>query len=407
MDIKDFKRPENDSGIGIHLFPHPYVTGDAMDTWIARLVAMKLKWTTMLNEDAASIAKFAVAGIQPVCRPFVRANEDWQDKGIVAEHMVAAGVGPYVQAYNEPELAVEWPGGTVDKMAYIYRWVFAAENIMHHGGYPGIQLLDPEWLRDLLNYVKSAGKEYLFEKVWFACHNYTSNHPTSYPYDALNPGKTIYDDWFAMLSPLKFAKVFRDTIGKDVPIICCEGGYTIGDNADSRYPAVTAELHRDYTVAMFKMFQSGTLPNGEALPDWWFAVTPWLLASVAAGGDPSFEANAWYSQWFGERTLTIEAVKAIPEFVRQTGGTPVPEPTPTPVVTNPARWRVYDANGVQRGAFYDHANAVKQAHGLKGYAIWIPGQDDRTGMIDFRDNGCAAQLTDAEAKIAKAREALA
>ncbi|MBI2863612.1 MAG: hypothetical protein HYX94_03515 [Chloroflexi bacterium] len=285
------------------------------------MLAMKFKWTTTLNTDLASMKKFALAGIQPISRPFFRAHQHWGDDGLVVENMLDAGVGPYIQIYNEPESASEWGGSVVDKNGFIRRWISAAESVYARGGFPGIQLFEPDWLSDLLNAIKSVDKDYLFDRLWFCCHNYGSNHPPAYPYDKLNRGKTIYQDWFSMLAPLKFDRVFRDTIGHSVPIICTEGGWCIGDNSDTRYPRVDYQRHRDYHLAMFDMFRTGIMPNGYPLPDWWFAVTPRLLASRIVGGDIQFEESAWFSNALsGTKTLTIESVTKMPSFVRQFAG---------------------------------------------------------------------------------------
>ena len=50
--------------------------------------------------------------------------------------------------------------------------------------------------------------------------------------------------------------------------------------------------------------------NGQPLPDYLFAFCPWLLAS-------KMDDSAWYDSFAGDRTLTIEAVKSMPPFVRR------------------------------------------------------------------------------------------
>jgi N-acetyl-anhydromuramyl-L-alanine amidase AmpD len=134
----------------------------------------------------------------------------------------------------------------------------------------------------------------------------------------------IDDDWFAWLSPLAFDHIANEVLGHSLVTICGEGGWCVGDAADNRYPPITEQTHSDYTVQSFDVFRTGILPNGEKLPDWWFAVTPWLLVSVQVGGDSAFEQNAWYSDWHPDRAA-IEAVKAMPVSARQRqGGNVVP-----------------------------------------------------------------------------------
>ena len=59
---------------------------------------------------------------------------------------------------------------------------------------------------------------------------------------------------------------------------------------------------------------SGVVANGEPLPDYLFSITPWIAGSFTFGGQ-----NWWgnFSSADGKLTETIEAVQAIPPFVRR------------------------------------------------------------------------------------------
>ena len=59
-----------------------------------------------------------------------------------------------------------------------------------------------------------------------------------------------------------------------------------------------------------EMFQTGVMPNGDPLPDYFFAFCPWLLANA-------MDDTAFYDSYAGPRTLAIEAIKAIPPFERK------------------------------------------------------------------------------------------
>ncbi len=352
--LQSFKRPVVDSGMGIHLAPNSGTKEAGLEYWLDRVQEMRFSWVTTLNDDADSMQRFARRGLGVVCRPFLRATEEWGDRGRVADDMRAAGLGPYVQAYNEPSDDREWDGGAPNIGAWIWRWIFAANNIINHGGYPGIQCLDPDELRQVLRAIKDTHQEYIFDKMWMSAHNYPDNHPPMFPADGLNT-YTVYDKpgHLSMLVPLAFNRVFEEEIGHSVPVLCTEGGWCIGDGADARYPTLAVknaegnpiqrgyELHRDYTVATLNQFRLGKLVTGDPLPDWWFANMPWLIASQGisdhwVGGDTAFEENAWYSDNLsGTKTLTIEAIKAIPPFVRKFtwDGAPTPTPIPEPEVT--------------------------------------------------------------------------
>ena len=65
---------------------------------------------------------------------------------------------------------------------------------------------------------------------------------------------------------------------------------------------------------MFDWFASGMLSNGEPLPDYLFSITPWIAGSFTYGG------QNWWGNWLspdGKLTQTIEAVQAMPVFVRR------------------------------------------------------------------------------------------
>ena len=72
---------------------------------------------------------------------------------------------------------------------------------------------------------------------------------------------------------------------------------------------VTQTLHRDYLLLVYGWFNSGKLSNGEALPDYLFAVCPWILS------DPTDPA-AWFDSTSGNRQLVIQAVENLPPSVR-------------------------------------------------------------------------------------------
>ena len=66
-------------------------------------------------------------------------------------------------------------------------------------------------------------------------------------------------------------------------------------------------LHRDYHVAVFDWFRIGQLSNATPLPDFFFSFCPWLIS------DPHNPA-AWFDSSSSDRTLTIQAIEAMPDF---------------------------------------------------------------------------------------------
>jgi hypothetical protein len=71
---------------------------------------------------------------------------------------------------------------------------------------------------------------------------------------------------------------------------------------------------------LFNWFRTGRLSNGDPLPDYVFAFCPWILFGS--------EADAWYSYTTGTRQQTLDAIQAIPTFVRRPNTPPLPPPLP-------------------------------------------------------------------------------
>jgi len=92
-------------------------------------------------------------------------------------------------------------------------------------------------------------------------------------------------------------------------MVAAEGEWRPGEAQDNRYPLVTQTLHRDYLAAVFDWFRTGKLSNGQALPDYLFAVCPWILSDA---NDPA----AWFDSSTGDRTLLIKALEGLPTFKR-------------------------------------------------------------------------------------------
>jgi hypothetical protein len=238
---------------------------------------------------------------------------------------------PYLQLYNEPTVGQEWDGQIRDLDLYVENFIQAADDLYQAGGYIGFQDVDVGSLTKLLHAIKARGKDYLFSEAFFVPHCYGSNHPPNYPYDAINqatrPGTTIENDYAtSVLCFLKFANVWQAEVGFVPPMIMGEGGWASNILEDDRYPRMTLQMHRDYHVELFEWFRTGRISNGQPLPDYLFAVTPWL---INAAGQLHFEEGSWfYSKLTGTKYETVEAVRALQPFVRQFSFSPAPPEVP-------------------------------------------------------------------------------
>jgi hypothetical protein len=302
MGLPDWPRPAQDNGLCIHFIPEEYHTPEHLDHHISRLVDMKMKWALVIYADENQLQmaapKFRDAGITVVWRKMLYPGDKYFDWGRDVQVLQSLGVPPYIQIYNEPSVEVLWDDPPLPREVFMGDLLKAARDVYNAGGYVGLQFVDPEWLRQALYEIRLHGGEPIFRRMFFVPHPYGLNHPPSYQ-----------EDLNSVLGFLTFAQVFREEIGFVPPMIAGEGGWKYGATDDNRFDKIDDRLHRDYHVEVFNWFRSGTLSNGQPLPDYLFAFCPWLLAS-------KMDDSAWYDSFAGDRTLTIEAVKAIPPFTR-------------------------------------------------------------------------------------------
>ncbi len=302
MTLQDWPRPANDNGLCIHNTAVAYYEESDIDLQISRLQSMNMRWTLMHYGDELQLLKAAPryrdAGIMTVWRKNVRANDRYYDWGRDVQVLLDMGVAPYMQLYNEPSLSAEWDGQSIDQQLFLDNLMLAVEQVYNAGGYVGLQFVDDDWLLAALREIKARGGEKVFQRMFLVPHPYGLNHPPDYTADPNG-----------VLGFLHQARLVEQEIGFVPPMIAGEGGCT---------------LHRDYHVELLNWFRTGVLSNGEPLPDTLFAFCPWLLSD--RGDDSAWfdrllsdrgDDSAWFDSFAGERTLTIEGVRAIPPFERR------------------------------------------------------------------------------------------
>ena len=300
MDLRDYPRPLNDTGIGVHWSAGYPVTGGLgliKDTWLPELLALGVKWVKIARGDGGvAFDELLLAnGITPIVRLYrPQPNPGTLDEDQVRylkEH-VAAGVR-YFEFNNEPDLGHEWTKGTVppNGLEIVARNAIQdMETILAAGGYPGIPAVAVGCRWDLVGEICRQGRrDLLGEGVWQAVHNYNLNHPLDYPYDSgnqqgapytrefydriaagqgsadawggrsldqvnaerrdhRNPGATAYADASCWRGYERFDRLIRAQIGRSLPILATEDGYIVGERRDPRYPATTPELHMAQTL---------------------------------------------------------------------------------------------------------------------------------------------------------------
>ncbi len=305
MTLQDWPRPANDNGLCLHNTAVAYNDEADIDLQISRLQSMNMRWTLIHYGDEQQILRAAPryrdAGITVVWRKNVRSFDRYYDWGRDVQLLLDMGVPPYMQLYNEPSLPAEWDGQPIDQQLFLDNLMLAVEQVYNAGGYVGLQFVNDDWLIAALREIKARGGEQVFQRMFLVPHPYGLNHPPDYTADPNG-----------VLGFLHQARIVEEEIGFVPPMIAGEGGWKWNATDDRNFPPIDAQRHRDYHVELFNWFRTGVLSNGEPLPDTLFAFCPWLLSDR---GDDS----AWFDSFAGERTLTIEGVRAIPAFERRFG----------------------------------------------------------------------------------------
>jgi hypothetical protein len=303
MTLKDWPRPDQDNGLGIHFLLSGYYNDAELDKQIARIQSLHLKWSLVIYADEnqlhAAAKKFKQAGIMVVWRKALRPYQRYSSWGRDIDILKSIGMPPYMQLYNEPEVPAEWDGLPIDTGQFVDNLMQATKDVYNAGGYPGIQFVDEDSLRQFIDQIYARKGEAIFHRMFFIPHAAGLNHPPDY-----------VEDSNGVLGFSVFAKVFFNRLGFVPPFIIGEGGWKINSQEDNRFPAIDENLHRDYTLAVYGWFRTGKLSNGEPLPDYLFAFCVWMLAGAN-------EAGAWYDSFTGDRTQTIQAVQQLPLFVRK------------------------------------------------------------------------------------------
>lgn len=301
--LKDWPRPANDNGRCFHFLPTGYYTAKDFDIQIPRLQGLQARWVVALYADENQLRmaapRFKAAGVTPIWRKTLRAYQRYYSWDRDIQILKDNGLPPYFQLYNEPDTAEEWDGRDVSRDQWVPIFIQTAKDLYNAGGYVGMQTLDEEWLRTVIQSVKAQKGERLFGRFFFIPHPYGLNHPPAY----------VEDD-NGVLGYRTFVKVFQDELGFVPPFIAGEGGWKYTASEDNRFPRIDDKLHAQYHVELFNWFRLGKVSDGQALPDYLFAFCPWILAG-------QLEGAAWYDSFEGNRELTIAEVKKIPIFTRQ------------------------------------------------------------------------------------------
>ena len=194
MELYEYPRPANDTGIGIHWAPG-FASAIGMarirEQWLPEFRALGVKWVKIYNHDGA--LDFAELLLAEGFMPIVRIYRPTPNPGrlslrdIVHVDSYLRTGARYFEFNSEPDRDSEWKGGRVpangqDLVAE--DTIVNLEAILERGGMPGIPAPSSGSNWDLVGRIVAKGRKDLFEgPVWQAIHNYSRNRPLDYPYD--------------------------------------------------------------------------------------------------------------------------------------------------------------------------------------------------------------------------------
>ncbi len=311
ITLESWERPAGDNGRCMHWLRNQYFTEADLNINLPRLQQLGAKWVLVVYADENSIKmaapRFAEAGIIPIWRKMLRPHEQYFDWQRDIELVQSYGLPPYFQIYNEPSLGQEWVDGwegPADEDLFYDHLMQASRDVYNAGGYVGWQFVSHTWLDRAFDEVEKRDGTKIFERFFFIPHSYGDNIPPNWT-----------EDGRGVLGWRYFADHLQRRLGFIPPLIVGEGGWRINSLDEPRFPQMDDATHARYHVELFDWFRTGTVSNGDPLPDYLFAYCPWLIAE--RGDD-----NAWWDSFAGDRLQTIQAVSAMPPFERRFSWSP-------------------------------------------------------------------------------------
>lgn len=370
MELHEYPRPANDTGIGVHWtvgFASAVGIARIRDFWIPEMKAMGVKWVKIFNHDGAMdfVELLLAEGMMPIVRLFKASpNPSTLDVREVVhlDAFLRAGVR-YFEFNSEPDRDAEWKGGRLPANGLdlvVENTIANLDIILERGGMPGIPAVSNGNRWDLVGKIVARGRKDIFNgPVWQAIHNYTLNRPLDYPYDIGNqegaaytqrfyqavaaeqwgedawrgrtlaevnrlrldrssPSATIMDDNACWLAYEFFDARIRRHLGRSLPILATECGYLVGEDIDPRYPATTPDLHMAQTLEACRVMM-GSSQRFQSAPDYYFCAAFWLIANALLGNNSRWcEHHAWYSdRWPAKQLPIVAALKAEPKVIRR------------------------------------------------------------------------------------------
>lgn len=314
--LADYPRPAApDTGWGIH----DHTNGDwyppDADAFFKELKGKYgFVWFKILALGGNKVAECRAArrqGVEPVVRLYRSGHLPEYPKSGGQENELRKLVRDYVGAgahyfeiANEPNLGGEWSSGhdTDDKIALLCaNWLRVKKIVHEEGGIAVFYAMTPgsagQWYRDCFETFKKEGRlEEAFAGAAIGVHTYTLNHPLDYPFDPKSnlPHATKEERLKSLLQDntcfniVELVMLLEDAyLPAQIPILGTEGGVSVGQGDDKRYPTTTMEIMTQMNMEIFNRMKPGS-------PGYWgdafFSQMVW-----AYGGSGTFMMSGWFN----------------------------------------------------------------------------------------------------------------
>ena len=315
-NLADYPRPANDDGYGFHINASPYPPEPAIlrDQVIPLLKKLNARWVTVWVADDLQTDRIKMlvdSGFEVILRVHPTGqppHPDYVPSVDIIRKYAAVGVHYFV-AGNEPNLVAENKDGKAHPDEVAWEWVRASDNIKAGGGIPLLYPMSPggdamdsrEMTKRIFEWVKQHDMMDSFDGAAIAVHN----RPHNKPLDVRDSTSFLEYEWVDDL--------VRSYMGRSLPILGTEAGYTYNDLVDPRYPRITAEMHRDYNLAIVTGFRDGRWRDSLFCQDFWI---------LSGFGHYAFPADWWVGNplYYGKDLPAVQALENLPPFVRKFRG---------------------------------------------------------------------------------------
>ena len=387
MKLESFPRPPKDNGRGVHGSLSPYWDSAGKQEWsfwAEQLKAMGICWYKVIDDGGGSARQLVMRlldlDIMPVIRFYRREQNPGSigDRGAKAVKEYVAMGAPWIETNNEPDLDLEWVGGKKPENwldIVVDDWIADADIVLGLGGYVAIPAFGVGTLKNPYEKIVERGRQDILDNgAWASLHNYCLGRPMEYPNDYVNlygepleegeweeaggmiawemgpeavnlarmndanPDADIMTDATCFRAFEQLNQIIVDACGHSLPVLTTEGGYSVLQRAgttfgdDARYPKPTPYHASRLNLEMFEYMQGDSLILGRAVPDYYFACMPWLIAvqRMFTYAPPAENQGPWFTDLYnrdwglhGELPI-VQMLKDLPSSVRQDGPVPAP-----------------------------------------------------------------------------------